>query len=67
MEFDDKFLQEMGLSAMPEQEKQAFLDYVKEHQHSSRSSFEKTRLRILPKQESPIGHAYDQASATILS
>jgi len=30
MEFDDKFLQEMGLSAMPEQEKQAFLDYVQE-------------------------------------
>ena len=43
------------------------LDYVKEHQHSSHSSFEKTRLRILPKQESPIGHAYDQASVTILS
>ena len=30
MEFDEKFLQEMGLSAMPEQEKQAFLDYVLE-------------------------------------
>ena len=30
MEFDDKFLQEMGLSAMPEQEKQKFLDYVRE-------------------------------------
>ena len=30
MEFDEKFLQEMGLSAMPEQEKQAFLDYVQE-------------------------------------
>ena len=28
MEFDDKFLQEMGLSAMPEQQKQEFLDYV---------------------------------------
>lgn len=30
MEFDDKFLQEMGLSAMPEDKKQAFLDYVQE-------------------------------------
>lgn len=30
MELDEKFLQEMGLSAMPEQEKQAFLDYVQE-------------------------------------
>lgn len=30
MEFDEKFLQEMGLSAMPEQEKQAFLDYAQE-------------------------------------
>lgn len=30
MEFDDKFLQEMGLSAMPEQEKQDFLNYVQE-------------------------------------
>lgn len=30
MEFDEKFLQDMGLSAMPEQEKQAFLDYVQE-------------------------------------
>ena len=28
MEFDDKFLQEMGLSAMPEDQKQSFLDYV---------------------------------------
>ena len=30
MEFDDKFLQEMGLSAMPEDEKQKFLDYIQE-------------------------------------
>ena len=30
MEFDDKFLQEMGLSAMPEDEKQKFLDYIRE-------------------------------------
>lgn len=30
MEFDEKFLQEMGLSAMPESEKQRFLDYVQE-------------------------------------
>lgn len=30
MQFDDKFLQEMGLSAMPENQKQAFLDYVRE-------------------------------------
>lgn len=30
MEFDEKFLQEMGLSAMPEDEKQRFLDYVRE-------------------------------------
>ena len=30
MEFDDKFLQEMGLSAMPEEQKQAFLDYIQE-------------------------------------
>ena len=30
MEFDEKFLQEMGLSAMPEKEKQNFLDYVQE-------------------------------------
>ena len=30
MEFDDKFLQEMGLSAMPEDQKQKFLDYIQE-------------------------------------
>ena len=30
MQFDDNFLQEMGLSAMPEQEKQDFLNYVQE-------------------------------------
>ena len=30
MEFDEKFLQEMGLSAMPEEQKQAFLEYVQE-------------------------------------
>ena len=30
MEFDEKFLQEMGLSAMPEEEKQKFLDYLQE-------------------------------------
>lgn len=30
MEFDEKFLQEMGLSAMPEDEKQKFLAYVQE-------------------------------------
>ena len=30
MEFDDNFLQEMGLSAMPEDQKQKFLDYVQE-------------------------------------
>ena len=30
MQFDEKFLQEMGLSAMPEAEKQKFLNYVQE-------------------------------------
>lgn len=30
MQFDDKFLQEMGLSAMPEGQKQEFLDYIQE-------------------------------------
>lgn len=30
MKFDENFLQEMGLSAMPEDQKQAFLDYVQE-------------------------------------
>ena len=30
MEFDEKFLQEMGLSAMPEAEKQKFLNYLQE-------------------------------------
>jgi len=30
MEFDEQFLQEMGLSAMPEQEKQRFLNYIQE-------------------------------------
>lgn len=30
MQFDDNFLQEMGLSAMPEDEKQQFLDYLQE-------------------------------------
>ena len=30
MDFDEQFLQEMGLSAMPENQKQAFLDYVQE-------------------------------------
>ncbi len=30
MQFDDNFLQEMGLSAMPEDQKQEFLDYIQE-------------------------------------
>lgn len=30
MQFDDKFLQEMGLQSMPEDQKQKFLDYVQE-------------------------------------
>jgi hypothetical protein len=30
MEFDDKFLADMGLSAMPEEQKQDFLAYVQE-------------------------------------
>ena len=30
MEFDEKFLQEMGLSAMPEEQKQEFLKYIQE-------------------------------------
>ena len=30
MEFNEQFLQEMGLSAMPEDQKQKFLDYVQE-------------------------------------
>lgn len=30
MNFDDKFLQEMGLSAMPAEEKQRFLSYIQE-------------------------------------
>ena len=30
MEFDKKFLQEMGLSGMPEEEKEKFLDYLQE-------------------------------------
>ncbi|MBR3253915.1 hypothetical protein IKF86_01575 [Candidatus Saccharibacteria bacterium] len=30
MQFDDSFLQEMGLQAMPEDQKKAFLDYVQE-------------------------------------
>ena len=30
MQFDEEFLKEMGLSAMPEVEKQRFLDYVQE-------------------------------------
>ncbi len=30
MEFDEKFLQEMGLQSMPEDQKQQFLDYVQE-------------------------------------
>jgi len=30
MEFDEKFLKEVGLSAMGEAEKQAFLEYVQE-------------------------------------
>ena len=30
MEFDEKFLQEMGLSAMPEDEKKAFLEYIQD-------------------------------------
>ena len=28
MDLDEQFLQEMGLSAMPEDEKQKFLDYI---------------------------------------
>ncbi|MBR3236119.1 hypothetical protein IKF92_00340 [Candidatus Saccharibacteria bacterium] len=30
MEFNEQFLQEMGLSAMPEEQKQKFLDYIQE-------------------------------------
>ena len=30
MQFDDNFLQEMGLTAMPEDQKQKFLDYIQE-------------------------------------
>ena len=30
MQFDEQFLQEMGLQAMPEDQKQPFLDYVQE-------------------------------------
>ena len=30
MELNEEFLQEMGLSAMPEEQKKAFLDYVQE-------------------------------------
>ncbi|MBR2543614.1 hypothetical protein IKF57_01125 [Candidatus Saccharibacteria bacterium] len=30
MDFDEQFLQEMGLSAMPENEKQDFLNYIQE-------------------------------------
>ncbi len=30
MQFDEKFLQEMGLSAMPEDQKRKFLDYIQE-------------------------------------
>lgn len=30
MEFDEKFLKEVGLSAMPEVERRAFLEYVQE-------------------------------------
>ena len=30
MQFDEQFLQEMGLSAMPEEQKQKFLDYAQE-------------------------------------
>ena len=30
MQFDEIFLQEMGLSAMPEDQKQKFLDYIQE-------------------------------------
>lgn len=30
MQFDEKFLQEMGLSAMPEEQKRAFLNYIQE-------------------------------------
>lgn len=30
MEFNEQFLQEMGLSAMPEEEKRRFLDYIQE-------------------------------------
>ena len=30
MQFDEQFLQDMGLSAMPENQKQAFLAYIQE-------------------------------------
>lgn len=30
MQFDEKFLQEMGLSAMPEEQKKEFLAYIQE-------------------------------------
>lgn len=30
MQFDEQFLQDMGLAAMPEEQKQAFLKYIQE-------------------------------------
>ena len=30
MQFDEQFLQEMGLSAMPEEQKREFLEYIQE-------------------------------------
>lgn len=30
MQFDEQFLQDMGLAAMPAEQKQAFLDYIQE-------------------------------------
>ena len=62
MEFDDKFLQEMGLSAMPEDQKQKFLDYIQEELEVRIG--ERISKGLTQAQLNEFDHITDQSEAT---
>lgn len=62
MNFDEKFLQEMGLSAMPEDQKQQFLDYVQSELELRIG--ERISKGLTPEQLSEFDAIADQAEAT---
>ncbi|MBR3230989.1 hypothetical protein IKF73_03140 [Candidatus Saccharibacteria bacterium] len=62
MNFDEKFLQEMGLSAMPEDQKQQFLDYVQSELELRIG--ERISKGLTPEQLSEFDAITDQAEAT---